>query len=134
MRDGTRDQLRVWVHILIVVAAVRLLELLAGCGSPPKPKAPEPRPPVVVEVTPDPLPCVLAPTPAPLPGTGSRPMPAGTWIYIAPDGTEDAPLDLPAGVFTPRPGWDALALYILGLQNVVIDAKRCHPEKPAVTP
>lgn len=123
-------------EIGLVLAVVTVVLSPLACGSPPKPKpkAPETRPAVVVEVTPDSLPCVLAPTPTPLPGTGSRPMPAGSWIYIAPDGTEDAPLELPAGIFTPRPGWDSLALYILGLQNVVIDAKRCHPESPAVTP
>lgn len=129
MRDGTRDQLRLWVHILIVVAAVRLLELLAGCGSrPPSVKPPEPRPPAVIEVVPDPLPCVLPPLPDPLGPLGATPMEAGTWALLDVAGHRAHELELAKGVHTPRDRWDAMARYILALQAIAIDAKRCHPE------
>ena len=126
--------------------AVVVCSMLAGipgaCGSPPKPPVPvPPRPPATIVVTPEALPCTLAKMPRELGPSGSKPMAAGRWALLDETGAVIQEIDLERGVHTPRGSWDALALYILALQSIVIDAKRCHPEQPeppvpapAVTP
>lgn len=105
--------------------------LVPSCGEKPAPVKPEPRPPAPIVVTPDPTPCILAPAPAPLESLRARAITAGDWVRIDQDGNEDTAIRLPDGLFVPRSRWDALVLYLFALQEVVIDAKRCHPESNA---
>lgn len=131
MRDWIDTFVRVAALAVVITVAAGLFSMAVGCGSTPKPKPVDPpRPPATIVVTPDPLPCILPKAPAPLAPSGAIAVPGGRWVLLDEVGHHGHELTLANGIHVPRDRWDELGRYILALQDIVIAAKRCHPEAP----